>query len=75
MAYQPLGWVPESPDLAHAVLRVTPYTNGSAPTNTMLMTLRRDGDAETWRLFEADVLDALSTAITGLALSARNGTS
>jgi len=68
-AYRPVGHVAEEPDLAHAVLRMTPYTSGSAPTRPVLMTLRRsDGD---WRILESDVLDALSTAITGLALSAR----
>lgn len=70
-AYQPVGWVPEAPDLGHAVLRVTPYTNGDSPTHTLLVTARQTPDG--WRVLDAEVLDALSTAITGLAISAREG--
>lgn len=67
--YRPVGHVTEGEDLAHAVLRVTPYTNGSAPTRTIVVTLKRDGDG--WGIFESGELDSLATAMTGLALRVR----
>lgn len=67
--YRPVGHVPEGEDLAHVVLRVTPYTNGSAPTRTIVVTLKRHG--ERWGILESGELDSLATAMTGLALSVR----
>ncbi len=67
--YDPIGHVDEGPDLAHVVLRVTPFTNGSAPTRTTLVTLK--GSPAGWGIIESGALESLATAMTGLSLTAK----
>ncbi len=68
--YDPIGQIAEGADLSHVVFRVTPYTNGSAPTRTGLVTLKRREDSG-WGIVESGELDAIAMAMTGLSLTAK----
>ena len=67
--YDAIGHLLEGPETAHVLLRVTPYTNGSAPTRTLVVTLKRAESG--WAIVESGDLDSLATAMTGLSLTAR----
>ncbi len=69
--YEYLGHVPEDPDLAHVIARVTPYTDGSAPTRITTVTVRRSGSG--WLVLSSPELDAISTAMRGLAFRPGDG--
>jgi len=65
-SYTFLGHVLEGDTLAHVIVRVRPYTNGSAPTKISTVTVKRSEVG--WRVLESPELEALSTAIRGLTL-------
>lgn len=64
--YDPLGEVREGEDLAHVLVRTTPYTNGSTASSVEVVTLRRAADG--WRVIEAPALDAFLVALGTFAM-------